>query len=115
MLTFDEDSVSDLHKDAFGFRPSEIWWADWGSMNDVGKQEEWDNLLVWLDRENAREAAYQKDMITKFEASVENVITSGAPDRKTAIRWLVKASDCNDDMEYFAWKNGLPYNYFKKI
>lgn len=38
------DTVSDMHMDAYGFRPSQNWWADWQSSNPVGKQQTWDEL-----------------------------------------------------------------------
>ena len=48
--TFDADIVSDLHKDAFGRRPSEGFWDRWNSGDDDQKQEMWDDLLVDLGR-----------------------------------------------------------------
>lgn len=34
-FTFDQDTVSDLHKDVFGFRPDQEWWTVWRSANDT--------------------------------------------------------------------------------
>lgn len=48
MYTFDEDSVSDLHKEAFGFRPNACFWREWELLDDRGKQELWDQLLECL-------------------------------------------------------------------
>lgn len=114
MYTYNSNTVSDLHKDAFGFRPSQNWWAAWNSMDDDVKQREWDRLLQCLEVENTRIAAHEKEMIAKFEASILGTIESGAKDRETAIRWLVDDVDCRGDLGYFAYLNGLPYNYFTK-
>jgi len=46
--TFDGDIVSDLHKDAYGFRPSQTWWEIWDSCLDSEKQKIWDDLLESL-------------------------------------------------------------------
>lgn len=50
--TFDERSVSDLHKDAFGFRPGEYWWREWQAASMDEKQQLWDDLIAALDNAN---------------------------------------------------------------
>ena len=40
--TFDENLVSDLHKDAYGFRPSQSFWATFAASNGVQFG------LIWL-------------------------------------------------------------------
>ena len=47
--TFDELSVSDLHKDAYGFRPSESFWQEWTLANDDEKQYLWDSMIDVLN------------------------------------------------------------------
>jgi len=48
MFTFDEISVSDLHKDAYGKRPSESWWYGWAHATDEQKQLMWDHMVGLL-------------------------------------------------------------------
>ena len=43
--TYDEAIVSDLHKDAYGFRPREGFWNHWNLSTHDEKQEMWDGLL----------------------------------------------------------------------
>lgn len=43
--TFDERSVSDLHKDAYGFRPGESFWTEWQASDMDGKQALWDLMI----------------------------------------------------------------------
>lgn len=112
--TFDENTVSDLHKDAFGFRPCQNWWADWQSMNPIGKQQEWDSLIVSLERRIEEDKADEAYAVEKFVKLVETTIAAGAGDVETAHRWIMEASDCNGDWEYLCWTHGLPYRYFKK-
>ena len=62
--TFDEDTVSDLHKDAYGFRPSGCWWGNWNTMSDAEKQEEWDQLIVsMVAREESRKEGERQAII----------------------------------------------------
>ena len=44
MYTFDANIVSDLHKEAFGYRPSHRFWMDWEQADNDGKQALWDRL-----------------------------------------------------------------------
>jgi hypothetical protein len=43
---FDENIVSDLHKDARGFRPTQYWWDQWTQCNDAQKQFMWDASVM---------------------------------------------------------------------
>lgn len=111
--TFDEVIVSDIHKDAFGFRPREAFWSEWTSATNDEKQSIWDNLLVNLEAEIKAEKAREARAIEKFEARIAQAIDIGAQDRSVAIRWLMEADAADGDPEYMAYLNGLPYGYFK--
>ena len=113
--TYDEDTVSDLHKDAFGFRPSQNWWADWQSMTPVAKQMEWDSLLETLERTVAEDREQEARAVVAFEEFVTRTMKVGASDREAALRWIMESSDCDGDWEYLCFKHGLPYSYFKKV
>lgn len=112
--TFDEYIVSDLHKDAYGFRPDQSWWENWTSSTDDEKQKIWDVLIENLEASIAEENQMQAIAISNFEDRVQETIQLGAKDRETAIRWLLDASSANGDLEYFCYLNNLPYTYFKK-
>lgn len=113
--TFDENIVSDLHKDAFGFRPGERFWSAWNSMDDDEKQAEWDHLIEACNRAIQEEEEQQARAITRFEALVQKTIESGAGNRETAIRWIMDASSAarDNDWDYLCWEHQLPYGYFR--
>jgi hypothetical protein len=114
--TFDENTVSDLHKDAFGFRPCQNWWADWGSMNNVGKQQEWDSLVECMGRRESQRASDEQIAITRFETLVAKTIKAGAANRADAVRWLMEGEDhVNGDVEFFEYLMGVPYGYTKQV
>ena len=57
MYDFDEQTLSDLHKDARGFRPrGEFFWSNWTAADADGKQAIWDGLIRELDQVQAEEA-----------------------------------------------------------
>lgn len=113
--TYDEDTVSDLHKDAFGFRPSQNWWADWQSMTPVAKQLEWDSLIESMEASIFEERAHEARAVVAFEEFVTRTIAAGAKDREAALRWIMESSKCDGDWEYLCFTHGLPYSYFKKV
>ncbi len=60
--TYDDMSVSDLHKDAFGFRPSETFWQEWELSDRDARQRIWDDLINALRWANENEPPYDDSM-----------------------------------------------------
>ena len=107
--TWDTDLLSDLHKDARGFRPSREFFETWEFADADTRQAIWNDLIEELDETMAREKEEQQLAIAEFEKSVQNIMLSGAGDRKTAIRWIVDGLDCDGDYSYACYLLGLPY------
>lgn len=104
-------NFSDMHKDVYGVRPR---WASVEQMNDL----EWlngqvDSLCEEMKYVREREQKGEEKAISIFEALVNDVIAMGAKTREVAIKWLFDAEDVGDDSDYFCYRNGLPYGYFK--
>ena len=115
VYTFDESIVSDLHKDAFGFRPREYFWAEWNNSSDASKQVIWDDLLVSLERANEWERAEQARAVKQFEDRIELLMNMGASSRETAIRWIIESMELSETDKcyggsYICFELGLPYN-----
>ena len=113
--TFDGNIVSDLHKDAFGFRPNQYFWEEWNQSPDAAKQVIWDDLLVALDRAIEFEKQEQAANIAAFERGVEAALLLGATDRAAAIRWVVQGLELDEvDLQYggskVCYELGLPYD-----
>lgn len=115
VYTFDEDTISDLHKDARGFRPSEYFWETWHNASDNYKQVLWDDLVDELRRGNEMLAEMEAIALAKFEALVAGTMELGAYNRETAIRWIVESLDLGEyaDAEYACWALNLNYNCAK--
>ena len=112
--TFDEDLISDLHKDAYGFRPSQSFWSTFAAANPDQKQAIWDDLLESLEATVARERAEQQRAVKDFEVQLSNLLISGAKDFAMALRWLHEAYDTNGDNDYLEFRLGLPYGHLTK-
>lgn len=112
--TFDEMTVSDLHKDAYGFRPSSYFWSLWMSATADEKQTMWDDLLVALEQSIREEKDRHAAAELRFAEMIEKNIALGAADEQTAVRWILEAEELSDvDMmygsDYVAHLFDLPY------
>jgi len=107
---------SDLHKDAYGFRPSGDQWAAWSTMSEAELLEEEQYMIRVMEREIDEENQRKADAAARFEAAVAATVAAGAGDRATAIRWMIDAEDCSEDvahygMEAFEWRMGIDFGY----
>ena len=114
--TFDENILSDLHKDAYGFRPrSEEFWAAWDAADNDGKQRIWDDLLDAADRAAETEREIQQEAIAEFESTVRGIMaTVAGSTREDAIRYLHDQFDTQGSIESLEFELGVPFGYISK-
>lgn len=107
--TFDENIVSDLHKDAYGFRPRSDFWSMWDSYSNDEKQVEWDSLCDVMENSINEEKREQERAVADFETLVASTISYGAGNRVTALRWLTSEEKFNHEqsVECWVWNKGL--------
>jgi len=113
--TFDENIVSDLHKDARGFRPSTYWWDQWNMCSDDQKQIMWDSLIVEFNEEMDRERKAQAKALQNLEERIAQARRLGTPTEKYAIKWIIEAEEFDDydlryGADYFCYHFGLSYS-----
>lgn len=113
--TFDERTVSDLHKDAFGFRPREYFWAEWNNSTADQKQVIWDDLRDALQREMDWERQQEERAVEAYRQRVQDLLGLGASDEYQARKWLVQslgpdASDLLYGGSWVCFELGLPYS-----
>lgn len=113
--TYDENIVADLHKDARGYRPRELWWGMWSEASEDEKQSIWDSLCDELSEEIDRERKAQEKSITDLQERIQETISLGAGDEVTAIKWIMEAENFSEyDLmygpSYFCYHFGIPYS-----
>ena len=117
--TYSDDIVSDLHKDARGYRPSQSFWDGWSTLNEDEKQSIWDMLCEEMERSMKEQAAAEKRSLDKFRETVRNTMNYYKVTWDKAVDILcLKAGDdidCEQSFEYFLWKQGIGYSDRKKI
>jgi predicted Fe-S protein YdhL (DUF1289 family) len=105
-FTFDENILSDLHKDARGFRPSASYMMNWNAMSDADKQTTWNNLVEEVERSIDEDKAREAEAVENFKKLIQIYVDNGAADEETALRWLTSEEEFKheQDIEHFAWK-----------
>lgn len=108
MLTRNEmlEAISDLSKDAYGARIR----LDYDAMSDDELRATWDSFLAEsiasFEREKKDEARAQQD----WETHLESLISAGAGDMATAIRWDMQAEDVGNDIGYYCYCKRISYS-----
>ncbi len=110
--TFDSRILSDLHKDAYGFRPSEVFYGEWDCLDDDGKQDLWDQLVDAVGNLIREEKHYHDMAIAEFEGWVKQTMKIVVDStREDCIRMMHDAHDTRGDVEYLEHCLGMPYGY----
>ena len=111
--TFSDDIISDLHKDARGFRPSEYFWEEWTQSPDDSKQKIWDMLCDEMKQNQIAERAAEEQAIVSFRKSVAGVMKIANCNWKVAVRYLADAEgddiNCEQGFDFFLWKQGIGF------
>lgn len=110
--TFDENTISDLHKDAYGRRPSRLFWDMWATAHDDQKQAFWDEAIEALKWSIEQEKQQQTAAIAATEKRIAEILEMvvGAT-RADAIRYLDEAYDTRGDINFLEFHLGIPYGY----
>lgn len=115
--TYSDDIISDLHKDARGFRPCEYFWEEWTQSPEDAKQHIWDKLVEEMEYNQKEEARIEADNLVKFRKLLRSVMDTASCNWKAALRYLVDAEnlDINFELDYYLWDQGLGFQDRNKI
>jgi len=108
--TYDDQIISDLHKDARGYRPSFDWYVMWKDSSDDQKQSIWNDLLVELDDSIAQEKFLEESNVNEFEREIAEIIKVGKDcTRERALRWMtpIEPFEHLQDIEQWVWERGI--------
>jgi hypothetical protein len=105
-----QEIYSDMHKDAYGFRPR-FDYSTW-TLDKFNAQFETMSRIIEAD--NKVEKENQEKSAHDFEMRVLSLLQTGAKNRAMALRWIHEAEGSNGDDEYLCFLLGLSYGYFRK-
>jgi len=113
MFTYSDDIISDLHKDAYGFRPSQRFFEDWAEYTPAEKQECWDMLCEEMERSMKEQAESEAAALVEFRKIVAAQMALCNVTWTKAVDYLADAEDCDieydQDFDYFLWNQGIGY------
>jgi len=112
MYTYSDQLISDLHKDARGFRPHEAFWEGWTQSDDDNKQAIWDGLCREMDRRQEEEARREEEALVEFKAQITKVIEAGAGNRINALRWMTSSETfySHQCVEMWVYNQGILFS-----
>lgn len=120
--TFSNELISDLHKDARGFRPGEYFWEEWTQSPDNVKQIIWDNLCDEMEASMAAQKEAEEKALIEFRAKIRQIMDLVSCKWHDALRHLMVAeghevfyNTHDEDLEYFLWGQGIGYEDRIKI
>ena len=106
MYDFDDNIFSDLHKDAYGFRPRG---HEYYEALPARKQEIWVKVCEDLEAAQEEEARREQEAVAEFKAQITKVIEAGAGNRITALRWMTSTETFyhSQDVEHWVFNQGI--------
>lgn len=115
--TFENYLISDLHKEAYGFRPTQRFFDDWDGYTDAEKQEVWDSLVATMEENAVMEKEVEAQNLSEFRERVRMVMNVMSCGWKKAVEALAQAEkkDLSYEFDYFLWGQGLGFDDRKKI
>jgi CO dehydrogenase/acetyl-CoA synthase alpha subunit len=96
---------SDIHKDAYGFRPRD--WERVQALSDAEIRAEIEDLSKTAMAEAEREERAERRAATELSELARKLATEQGIDIPTAYRWLIAAEGDYCDLEHFLWKMGV--------
>jgi hypothetical protein len=116
---YDESIISDLYKDATGSRPRELFWNRWNEASEEERNTIWDGLCRDVEDSIEEDRAREREAVASYEARLVELQELGAPDRETAIAWLVDSLRGPDHLWQepgeVCYELGLPFSMEKEF
>jgi len=112
--TFDSQIVSDLHKDAFGYRPTAEFWDMWkNGLSDEGRQAEWDYMIKVMNASIEEEKLREQYDLEAFEHKLSVIMKAHNIDENSALEILTYTENKDgrmsnsQDIEHWVWQFGI--------
>ena len=114
--TYDVDSFSDLHKDAYGFRPRGEAFYNWlETATPAQLQAEWDRLVEMVVESIRHEEERQGEAIVELQKEITWMLHNGADSVTTCVRWLHEAYTTGGDNMYLDYHLGVKYGTIDRL
>ena len=85
--------ISDLHKDARGFRPTNSWFAFFNALPYEDKLSTYDSLIAEMETSNKREKEEAEIALAEFEGRLNQMVADYGITFSRALRWDMDANN----------------------
>lgn len=103
--------MSDLHKDARGYRPPVWFRQSWAEMSDAQLTKAYDALYAELEAQLEYERRVEGEAMDALRSRLEGLVESHGISMRDAIRWDMQAFDVDEgELEFWLWYNGVNSN-----
>ena len=110
--TFSTEIFSDLHKDAFGYRPSSV--HPFYSSDDASKQECWDYTIERLEARELEEKEAEAEAVKQVKIDMFSINSMDTNDQALARMVNVDTLEHDQAIEHWVWSFGILYTPFGK-
>ena len=116
--------LSDVHKEAYGFRPRGDFWAKWDSATTLEREEIKEQLGKDCNANVQREWIEEQERVIRFEQEILEIIKTKGGNRHRAFRDIILEAEVGGgkpterdlgDAGYLCFCLGLPYHYEHEI
>lgn len=114
--TYSDELFSDLHKDAYGFRPGGAGFNCWNAMTPDQKQARWDQMVIDLATNEENRAREEEANAIDFVIAMDFAMseTPGLTQRQYVIS-MMEENMALDDPDFLCYKLGLKYGFLDKF
>lgn len=118
--TYEDNLISDLYKDAYGYRPDQWWMMLWSGQTPGWKQMEWDRLCDVMNESIEMEKQMEKVSLDEFKKTLRATMKTTGTNWKRALSFLAQAEDIDieansQEFSHFLWRHGIGYEDRNKI
>jgi len=108
------DLISDLHKEVYGFRPTQDWWVDWNNSSDSQKEKIWDEYNRVNELQIVEATQREEKNLQDFKSNIAKMMFDHNLTKLDAVRWWIEAEGLNETdlmygSSYINYSHNLPY------
>lgn len=114
--------ISDLYKEASGFRPSADYMRSFDAQTAEEKEAEWNLLLSMMETREACDRESEARALDTYNTRIASMMNDYGISQATAIRWDMDAFDvdlgpaiefqggADQEIEHYLWRQGLAFS-----
>ena len=109
--TYEDNLISDLYKDAYGYRPDQWWMMLWSGQTPGWKQVEWDRLCDVMNESIEMEKQMEKVSLDEFKKTLRATMKTTGTHRSSLTSYGATVSVTKIVIKYVNFMRRLCNDY----